>query len=85
MNYSVLSRLQWISLDTNIIETMSRKTGGKKIVLVRVDMAPGHPVITRSLIWILGFPLAACRSVLEQDTEPATAPDEQCMNVCVNG
>ena len=38
--------------------------------------------------------LAACRSVLEQDTEPQIAPDvgtlhgslsHQCMNVCVNG
>ena len=38
MNYSVLSRLQWIRLDTNILETMPRKTEEKKIVLVRVDM-----------------------------------------------
>ena len=37
MNYSVLSRLQWICLDVNILETMPRKAGG--IILVRVDMA----------------------------------------------
>ena len=34
----LLSRLQWIRLDTRILETMPRKTGGKKIILVRVDM-----------------------------------------------
>ena len=35
MNYSVLSRFQWIRLDTNILEKMPRKTGGKKTVLAR--------------------------------------------------
>ena len=37
MNYSVLSHLQWIHLDANILEMMPRKTGDKKIVSVRVD------------------------------------------------
>ena len=31
MNYSVLSRLQWIRSDTKILETMPRKTGEKKV------------------------------------------------------
>ena len=39
MSCSVLSHLQRICLDANIFEMMPRKTGGKKIVLVRVDMA----------------------------------------------
>ena len=39
MNYSVLSRFQWIRLDANILETMPRKTEEEKIVLVRVNMA----------------------------------------------
>ena len=30
MNYSMLSHFQWIRLDANILETMPRKTGGKK-------------------------------------------------------
>ena len=37
LNYSVLSCLQWIRLDADILETMQRKTEGKKIVLVCVD------------------------------------------------
>ena len=41
MNYSVFSCLQWIRLDASILETMQRKTGGRKIVLVRVDKAEG--------------------------------------------
>ena len=40
-NYSVLHRLQWICLDANILETMPRKTGEKRIILVCVDMALG--------------------------------------------
>lgn len=39
MNYSLLSRLQWICFDANILETMSRKMGEKEIVFVCVDMA----------------------------------------------
>ena len=39
MNYSMLSQFQWICLDANILETMSRKTWEKKICLVCVDMA----------------------------------------------
>ena len=35
MNYSVLSRFQWIHVDANILEKMPRKT--EKFVLVRVD------------------------------------------------
>ena len=30
MNYSMLSRLQWIHLDANILETILRKTEEKK-------------------------------------------------------
>ena len=39
MNYSMLSCLQWIRLDADILETMPRKMedGGEKIVLVCVD------------------------------------------------
>ena len=39
MNYSVLSRFQWIRLDANILETMPRKKDEKEIVLLSVDMA----------------------------------------------
>ena len=40
MNYSVLSPLQWIHLDANILEKIPRKTGGvKKVVLEFVNMA----------------------------------------------
>ena len=39
MNYSVLSHLQWIHLDANILEMMPRNPGEQKIVLVCVDMA----------------------------------------------
>ena len=38
-NLKSLSRLQWIHLDANILQPKPRKTGGKKIVLVRVEMA----------------------------------------------
>ena len=39
MNYSDLSRFQWIRVDANVLETMPRKTKEKKIVLVCVDKA----------------------------------------------
>ena len=39
INYSVLSRFQWIRLDANILETMPRKTEEEKIILVCVNMA----------------------------------------------
>ena len=46
MNYSILSRFQWIRWDANILEMMQRKTDEKKIVLVHVDKAqnPATPV-----------------------------------------
>ena len=35
----LLSRFQWIRLDTNILERILRKTEEKKIVLLHVDKA----------------------------------------------
>ena len=37
MNYSVYGHFQWIRVDTNILETMQRKTEEKKIVFLSVD------------------------------------------------
>ena len=48
MNYSMLSRLQWIHLGANILEALPRKTEGKKDCLgrsghgLRVAVHPVH-------------------------------------------
>ena len=39
MNKSVLSHLQWICLDANILETLPKQKGENEIGLVYVDMA----------------------------------------------
>ena len=59
MNYSVFGRFQWIRVDANILETMTRKTEKKKIVLARVDgPLAGAATSIRLINWLIKRKLA---------------------------